>query len=450
MSFTLDIRSTLDAITAEQWNALNTDGNPFVRYEFLYGLEATDCLGAETGWYPQYFLLWQTNDASESTDDSENGELVAAMPAYVKTHSYGEFVFDWAWADAYHRHGDDYYPKMICAVPFTPATGPRLLIRDDQPFDAIVDVLVKTACQYANERKFSSLHWLFTSPKDCRALCGDSERLLTGELDLHHDPALAENSSDNQADKQADNQAQGDDSVPLLRRMDCQYHWRNQGYQSFDDFLQRCTAKRRKTLRRERRYVTDAGIRLERRLGGSLTDQEWGWAHEFYVSTFDAKWGNPSLTREFFTRMGETFGDSTLVVFAYDPNDEQPDTPVAASIMFQGGNCLYGRYWGCRKEHHCLHFEACYYQGIEHCIENNITRFEPGAQGEHKITRGFVPTLTESVHYIAHPGFRDAIQRYLAEEKIHVRERCTGLADLLPFRSEILDEGIDAHTVHST
>jgi len=232
--------------------------------------------------------------------------------------------------------------------------------------------------------------------------------------------------------------------------MDCQYHWQNNNYDSFDDFLSQCTAKRRKTLKRERRYVTDAGITLERRSGASLSDQEWSWVHHFYESTFEAKWGSPSLTEDFFKLMGSSFGDATLIVFAYDPKDEIPDKPIACSIMFHGGDCLYGRFWGCRRTDHCLHFEACYYQGIEYCIQNNIARFEPGAQGEHKITRGFVPTLTESAHFIVHPGFREAISQYLSEEKIHVRERCTGLTDLLPFKHEIPSIDTDANSVHST
>ena len=432
MSLTLEIRDTLELISKEQWNALNTDGNPFVRYEFIRGLEATGCLGADKGWYPQYFLLWK--QTSESADNEKDfGELVAAMPAYIKTHSYGEFVFDWAWAEAYQRHGEEYYPKLVCAVPFTPATGPRLLIRADQPFAATANVMINTACQFVSEQNFSGMHWLFTRPKDCLALCGKTERPMT--TDAITDESLT-----------ADDNTQ---SPPILRRMDCQYHWQNNNYTSFEHFLSQCTAKRRKTLKRERRYVTDAGITLERRRGDSLSDQEWHWVHHFYESTFESKWGNPSLTEDFFKLMGSSFGDSTLIVFAYDPNDQQPDKPIACSIMFQGGDCLYGRFWGCRKTHHCLHFEACYYQGIEHCIENNITRFEPGAQGEHKITRGFVPTLTESAHFIVHPGFRDAINKYLSEEKIHVRERCNGLTELLPFKHEISNLTTDANSVHS-
>ena len=221
-----------------------------------------------------------------------------------------------------------------------------------------------------------------------------------------------------------------------LKRLDCQYHWKNSDYSSFDDFLARCTAKRRKTIRRERRHVSDAGLRLEQRLGNTLTEREWRWVHGFYQSTFDRKWGNPSLTRDFFERVGNLMGDKILIVFAYDDADPTPDWPVACSIMFIGSSTLYGRFWGCRAEYNSLHFEACYYQGIEYCIEHDIGTFEPGAQGEHKITRGFIPTITRSAHYIRHPGFRDAIANYLEQERSHVEQRCTGLNDLLPFKSE--------------
>ena len=452
MSLTLEIRSNLESITEQQWNALNTDGNPFVRYEFMRGLEATGCLGADKGWYPQYFLLWQQskstaeetdNTTSDDADNEDFGELVAAMPTYIKTHSYGEFVFDWAWAEAFQRHGEDYYPKLVCAIPFTPATGPRLLVRDDQPFAACAKVMINTACQFASDQKFSGVHWLFTSPKDCVVLCGETERT---QNDTEHtgseSVAIESHTQNNQTDEST--------NPPILRRMDCQYHWQNDSYKSFDDFLSRCTAKRRKTIKRERRYVSDADIYLERRSGSSLSDQEWSWVHQFYESTFEAKWGSPSLTEDFFKLMGSSFGESTLIVFAYDPNDHQPTKPIACSIMFLGGDCLYGRFWGCRQTHHCLHFEACYYQGIEHCIANNIARFEPGAQGEHKITRGFVPTLTESAHFIVHAGFREAIDKYLSEEKVHIRERCNGLTDLLPFKHDIAEPGPHADTVHSS
>jgi len=384
----IEIRDSLEGIAVAAWNALNDDGNPFLRHEFLHSLQATGCLGESTGWYPRYFLLWLENHSGN--------ELIAAVPTYIKTNSYGEFVFDWSWAEAYEKNQLDYYPKLVSSIPFTPATGRRLLIRADQPFEETAQLLSSAIRQYADGEEFSGVHYLFVT---------QSESDILTKMDH-------------------------------LKRMDCQYHWQNDSYADFDDFLSRCTSKRRKTIRRERRHVNDAGLRLEQRLGDSLSETEWRWVHKFYESTFDRKWGNPSLTQTFFERVGTHMGKNILIVFAYDDTDKQPEWPVACSIMFISKASLYGRFWGCRADHNSLHFEACYYQGIDYCIKHKIQRFEPGAQGEHKITRGFIPTLTYSAHHIKHPGFRDAIANYLKQERQHVELRCTGLNDLLPFRSK--------------
>lgn len=413
----VEVRDSLEKIPSEQWNALSQDGNPFLRHEFLYALESTNCLGERTGWYPRYFLLWQSVDGAD--------ELIGAVPAYIKTNSYGEFVFDWAWADAYARHDMDYYPKLVSAIPFTPATGRRLLTRIDQPFKETVALLAASVRQFADSQELSSAHFLFLTSAEHEVLCANEPG--SKESDDGHDGAT-------EADE-ANLATLGTDHLP---RMDVQYHWHNDEYTDFDDFLSRCTSKRRKTLRRERRYVTDAGLRLERRVGTTLSKQEWHWVHKFYCATFDRKWGTPSLTRDFFEKIGSTFGENVLIVFAYDPQDETPEWPIACSVMFIGKTTLYGRYWGCRAEHNALHFEACYYQGIEYCIENDIQVFEPGAQGEHKITRGFVPTLTHSAHYIQNAQFRQAVADYLSQERSHVQQRCKGLNDLLPFKQESL------------
>ncbi len=408
----LEVRDSLDAVTAEQWNALSDDGNPFLRHEFLHTLDETGCLGDATGWYPRYFLLWAGDDDAR--------ELVGAVPAYVKTNSYGEFVFDWAWAEAYERHQMEYYPKLVSSIPFTPATGQRLLVRADQPYEQTVSLLARTVRQFADSQGYSSVHYLFLTERESTILSAV-------------EPAAADQQTDDSPGN-ADNSAADDH----LKRIDCQYHWHNDNYSDFDDFLARCTSRRRKTLRRERRHVSDAGLRLEQRLGSSLSETEWRWVHRFYESTFDRKWGNPSLTLPFFETVGRKMGDQVLIVFAFDDSDEQAEWPVACSVMFIGGNTLYGRYWGCRRDYHSLHFEACYYQGIEYCIANGIERFEPGAQGEHKITRGFLPTITRSAHYISHPGFRDAIADFLSQERPYVEQRCSGLSDLLPFKAETL------------
>ena len=439
----IEVRDSLADVPAKQWNALTQDGNPFLRHEFLHTLDSTGCLGDRTGWYPRYFLLWEGDAEPEDYDDDDIDEsaaletdrqLIGAVPAYVKTNSYGEFVFDWAWAEAYERHQQDYYPKLVSSIPFTPATGRRLLTRADQPFEDTVRLLAAGVRQFAISQKYSSAHFLFLTEAESRVLCADSTL---------HEPSegQADTTSSDEAENDTDFDAQQTprhSATDHLKRQDCQYHWHNDDYQDFDDFLSRCTAKRRKTIRRERRYVTDAAIRLEQRLGGTLSEQEWKWVHQFYRSTFDRKWGNPSLTRKFFQQIGQLMGDEVLIVFAYDPNDETPHWPVACSIMFIGATTLYGRFWGCRAEFNALHFEACYYQGIEYCIANGIEHFEPGAQGEHKITRGFVPTLTQSAHYIDHPQFRDAIANFLRQEVPHVQQRCKGLNDLLPFKSDML------------
>ena len=372
-------------------------------------------------------------------------ELVGAVPAYVKTNSYGEFVFDWAWAEAFERHQLNYYPKLVSSIPFTPATGRRLLVRADQPFAETVKLLATAVRQFAVTQGYSGVHFLFVTEAESEVLSAKTPALSDESITDAQDTA-------NNDERESNEDAVVDDGIELdadligldaatdhLKRIDCQYHLHNDdNYTDFDDFLLRCTSKRRKTIRRERRHVRDAGLRLERRLGNTLSEQEWQWVHQFYSSTFDRKWGNPSLTHEFFRQIGKNMGDQVLIVFAYDDAGAEPDWPVACSIMFIGTSTLYGRFWGCRAEYSCLHFEACYYQGIDYCIAHGIKNFEPGAQGEHKITRGFVPTITRSAHYIRHAGFRDAIANFLAQETPFVQQRCTGLTDLLPFKAETI------------
>ncbi len=415
----IEVRDSLAEVTPAQWNALSDDGNPFLRHEFLHTLDVAGCLGEATGWYPRYFLLW--------IGEEDTLELVGAVPAYIKTNSYGEFVFDWAWADAYQSHQQEYYPKLVSSIPFTPATGRRILVRSDMPMESTIKVLASAVRQFADSQEFSSVHYLFLTEAE--------SDILSAVLPVNSDSSLADTGEPQEQTPALDPL---DTATDHLKRIDVQYHWHNDNYQDFNDFLARCTSKRRKTIRRERRHVSDAGLRLQQRLGNTLSEREWRWVHRFYESTFDRKWGNPSLTRPFFEQIGEQIGDKVLIVFAYDDTDDMPDWPVACSIMFIGTDTLYGRFWGCRAEHNSLHFEACYYQGIDYCITNQIKNFEPGAQGEHKITRGFVPTITRSAHYIRHPGFRDAIANYLAQETPHVQQRCAGLTDLLPFKTNQL------------
>lgn len=415
----IEVRDSLAEVTPAQWNALSDDGNPFLRHEFLHTLDVTGCLGESTGWYPRYFLLW--------VGEEDARVLVGAVPTYIKTNSYGEFVFDWAWADAYQSHQQEYYPKLVSSIPFTPATGRRILVRSDMPLESSIKVLASAVRQFADSQEFSSVHYLFLTEAE--------SDILSAVLPINSASSVADSDSAQEKKPALDPL---DTATDHLKRIDVQYHWHNNNYEDFNDFLARCTSKRRKTIRRERRHVSDAGLRLQQRHGNTLSEREWRWVHKFYESTFDRKWGNPSLTRSFFERIGELIGDKVLIVFAYDDNDDMPDWPVACSIMFIGTDTLYGRFWGCRAEHNSLHFEACYYQGIEYCITHQIKNFEPGAQGEHKITRGFVPTITRSAHYIRHPGFRDAIANYLAQETPYVQQRCAGLTDLLPFKTDQL------------
>jgi len=432
-NLSIEVRDSLADIEAEQWNALCDDGNPFLTYEFLYSLECTGCLGQHSGWYPRYFLLW---------NESPSKHLVGAMPAYLKTNSYGEFVFDWAWAEAYERNNLPYYPKLVCSIPFTPCTGQRILVHPTLERSTTVLMLASAAKQFCDSEAYSSVHWLFVTEAESQLLsAGTNEKDSQISESISHNE-IAPNEKSVKQNTDMHKSAQQDNNWPsnldLLCRIDCQYHWRNDNYNSFEDFLRQCTAKRRKTIRRERRHVTDAGIRVEKRMGSTLSTQEWLWVHELYQSTFDRKWGNPSLTMDFFKRIGSLFGGNVLVVLAYSNTAQLPEKPVACSIMFVGKTVLYGRYWGCREQHNSLHFEACYYQGIEFCIDNGLTTFEPGAQGEHKITRGFIPTITRSAHYIAHPGFRGAIADFLAEETQHVEHRCAGLTNKLPFKEQRL------------
>jgi len=300
----------------------------------------------------------------------------------------------------YPRYFLIYHEKSLiaaCPTYYTPCTGARFLIHPDHDKQLLTLTLQKTIIHFSNEQGFSGVHWLFVTAEESQLLA----------------------------------------SAKLLTRKDCQYHWHNREYQDFEQFLAQCTSRRRKTIRRERRHVSDANIVLVRRTGDTLTTLEWRYVHEFYAATFDRKWGSPSLTEEFFRQVGTTMGDRVLIVFAYHQDDPDQQTPIACSIMFIGDNTLYGRFWGCSEQHHSLHFEACYYQGIEFCIERKLDTFEPGAQGEHKISRGFEPTLTYSSHWISHQGFREAISRYLIEETKYVHERCAGLTNLLPFKQTL-------------
>ena len=364
-------------IDARQWNALNGANIPFLRHEFLAALERTGCVGARTGWEPRFLTL------------ADEQGLAAAVPGFAKSHSYGEFVFDFAWAQAYARVGRNYYPKLTVAVPFTPATGPRLLIRKDLDVAGTSKLLIAAIEEYSTEHSLSSAHALFLDEPG-RAACERAGWLL---------------------------------------RRDCQFHWSNRGYDSFDGFLDTFTAEKRKKAKRERRRVAEAGITFDTRSGNELDGRLLDRVYAFHRDTFLRHGHEPYLTKTFFAEIARTLGDALLVKVALHAGK-----PVAAAIFFRSDDTLYGRYWGSAADYHSLHFETCYHQGVEFCIEQGLARFEPGTQGEHKVARGFEPVLTWSAHYIADRRFRSAIDDYLGREGAAIDEYAEEVRSHVPFR----------------
>ncbi|MFP4683912.1 MAG: GNAT family N-acetyltransferase [Ectothiorhodospira sp.] len=376
----LSITDRLDAVSPEEWDRLGGGDDPFLSHAFLSGLEHHGCLGARFGWYPRHLLLREPG-----------GPLVAALPLYAKTNNYGEFVFDWAWEQAWQRAGLAYYPKLVSAVPYTPATGRRLLVHPERPAGPLRRTLIQQATAFARDQDLSGLHLLFTDAADTPTL-----------------------------------EAEG-----LALRMGCQYHWQNRGYGDFEDFLEGFSSKRRKNVRRERRRVREQGIELRVLHGDEAGDGLWSVFHGFYLDTFQRKAGIPTLTLPFFRETARTLGRRVVLILA-----QAGDRPVAAALCYRGRDTLYGRYWGCHEDHDDLHFEACYYQGIDYCIREGLARFEPGAQGEHKIGRGFLPTPTWSAHWIREPGLRDPVAAFCREERAAMEDRCEALMALSPFRRD--------------
>jgi uncharacterized protein len=375
------IHPSIDDVEPGQWNALAGTDCPFLRHEFLAALEHTGCVGSGTGWEPCPITL---------VDESG---LAAAAPAYIKGHSYGEFVFDFAWAQAYARYGRRYYPKLIVAVPFTPATGPRLLVRAGLDPAATAKRLLDALEAHAASRALSSVHALFLDEPG-RAACERAGWLL---------------------------------------RRDCQFHWTNRRYRSFEDYLETFTAEKRKKARRERRRVAEAGIRFETRFGDELDPGLLDKVYAFHRETFLRHGNEPYLSREFFSEIVRTLGAALMVKVAMH-RFRQRETPVAAAIFFWSPEALFGRYWGATADYHSLHFETCYHQGIEFCIERGVSRFEPGTQGEHKVSRGFEPTLTWSAHHIADVAFREAIGDYLEREAGAIDDYAAEVREHVPYR----------------
>jgi len=368
---------SMGEVRAADWNALGLRGRPFLRHEFLQAAEDSGSANPDSGWTPAHVVV-----------ESDDG-LIGALPLYLKDHSWGEFVFDFAWARAYEQHGLRYYPKLVSVAPFTPATGPHLLTRPDADQPAVQAALLATARDLARSVGASSLHVLFAS--------GDERQWL---------------------------EEQG-----LLARLDCQFHWHNAGFSGFEDFLATFTAEKRKKVRRERRRVAEAGIEFVELHGSDLGPALIEAIYALHARTFAERGNPPYFTLDFFRRLAAVMPGSLMVKLARLRGE-----PVAAAIFLRGDDTLYGRYWGATGEFHSLHFEACYYQGIEYCIREGLQRFEPGTQGEHKIARGFAPVPVWSLHDIPHPGFRAAIAEYLVRERAHVRAYMDAVRAHVPFR----------------
>ena len=375
----LSIIGSLSEVTAEEWNALVHPDNPFARHEFLIAMERHDAVGKTFGWYPQYLLA------------RDNGKLVGAVPMYLKDNSYGELVFDWAWADAYQRSGLNYYPKLVVAIPYTPATGQRLLVHPAFDYQTVAPAMITAATEHARNIKVSSLHWLFTNEQDTALFVNQHDYML---------------------------------------RLGCQFHWHNQGYQSFEDYLRHFSSSKRKKIRQERRRVKDQGISLEVLHGDEASEEQWQIYHRFYTSTFDRKYGYATFSLGFFQEIAHTMPRNIVLVLA-----KHQDEYVAGAFNVRGTDTLYGRHWGCSQEFHSLHFEACYYQGLEYCINNGMQRFEPGAQGEHKIARGFLPAKTWSAHWIADERFKTPIEQFVNHESKGMEHYIAELHEHSPFKN---------------
>ncbi|MDN4052148.1 GNAT family N-acetyltransferase [Massilia sp. YIM B02763] len=388
MNYRTHIASSLSDIGREAWDglvALQDQPNPFLSFSFLDALHDSGSAAPDKGWQPQFIVLYE-DDA-----DSPGGErLAAALPLYVKGHSYGEYVFDWAWADAYQRNGLEYYPKLLSAIPFTPVTGPRLLARDDAARHALVDVL--RSVQQSSD--VSSTHVLFPPGVQAKQL----------------------------------------EDAGFLLRSGVQFHWENAGYATFEDFLATLEQKKRKNIRAERRKVREAGVLLRRVRGTDATDEDWRFFTRCYRHTYAEHYSTPYLNLDFFRRIGRDMPQHLLLVIA-----ERDGSPIAASLVVHDDTTLYGRYWGALEHVPCLHFETAYYQPLEFCIEQKIQVFEGGAQGEHKMARGFLPTRTWSAHWLKHPSFSDAVEKFLEREAGGIDDYIDELNDRSPFKTPKAD-----------
>ncbi len=383
----VEVRESIASIAAAAWDACANPGgvprNPFLSHAFLKALEDAGTVGGRTGWQPRHLVL-------------KDGDTIAGvMPLYVKHHSQGEYVFDHGWADAWARAGGEYYPKLLSAVPFTPVPGRRLLVPSGPKAAEAERLLATAAIELTRRAGLSSLHINFVEP----------------EL-----PARLE-------------------SLGFLHRTDQQFHWTSQGYANFDDFLASLASRKRKTVRKERAEAVASGLTIELLTGSDIREAHWDAMYEFYMDTGSRKWGRPYLNRRFFSVLGETMSRDCLLIMA-----RRGGKYVAGALNLIGGDCLYGRYWGSNEHHPCLHFELCYYQAIDWAIAHKLPRVEAGAQGEHKLARGYLPVTTHSLHWIADPGFRSAVARHLDNERRHVEHTSEVLASFAPYRKGAVPE----------
>lgn len=381
LTFRATIHPSTAGIPADVWNGLipSHDGkpdNPFLDHAFFLALEQSGCANGRTGWQPQHILL--------SDDD---GSPLGLMPLFLKSHSMGEYVFDHGWANAFQQAGGSYYPKLQCAVPFTPVTAPKLLVPSGDA--GITAALLSTAQQLAEQRNASSVHATFVPAEQAAEITEDG----------------------------------------WLHRVDTQFHWHNDGFETFEDFLETLSSRKRKTIRRERRDALADGLTIKWLSGSDLKEHHWDAFYDFYEDTGARKWGTPYLNREFFSRLNETMADRIVLMMAYDGAE-----PIAGAINFVGHDRIYGRNWGCTRDVPFLHFELCYYQAIDYAIAHKLAVVEAGAQGEHKLARGYAPATTHSVHWIAHPGLRHAVADFLERERNAVAHEQSLLEQFTPFR----------------
>ncbi len=375
----VSVLNRISEVEAGDWDFCAGGRDPFVSHAFLLALEQSGSVTAETGWQPQHLLII-----------GEDEKAQGAVPLYLKSHSYGEYVFDWGWADAYERAGGKYYPKLQAAVPFTPATGPRLLLAPGAP-EEFAEGLIGGMVQVARHHQVSSLHVTFPTEDQWRRL----------------------------------------GNAGFLLRTSKQFHWENRGYQTFDDFLAELSSRKRKAIRKERREVVRQGLKLSALTGDDIKPDHWDAFYAFYVDTTGRKWGRDYLNRDFFARLGESLADRVVLVIVEDDGET-----VAGALNLRGEDTLFGRNWGCTREYKFLHFEACYYQAIDFAIINGLQSVEAGAQGPHKIQRGYLPREVYSAHWIEDENFREAVERFLDQERADTDAEISALMEYSPYRRE--------------